>query len=91
MRRVSDKMECPGCGACTSGVLAAFSEGAPCPYCGLSHGTASEVRRVRRAQADEQLKERLAGVLQELDRTRQAQRSAERKLAAIQRTLESDG
>jgi hypothetical protein len=33
---VADKTTCPGCESYTSGVLAAFRNGEPCPYCGLA-------------------------------------------------------
>jgi len=65
---VSDKAECPGCGACTSGVLADDQNGEPCRYCGLSAQARAEVRAVRRTQADEQLRRRVEELVVERDR-----------------------
>ena len=63
-------MECPGCGAVSSSVLVRVTDGEPCPFCGLSAGAVLEIGEVLRRQADEELKERLAGALAELDRAR---------------------
>lgn len=61
-------MECGGCNAYTSSVLAAVRDGRPCPYCGLSAGAILEIAGVRRRKADEGLKERLETVVVERDR-----------------------
>lgn len=66
---MSDKMECPGCGAVSSSVLIRITND-PCPFCDLSAGAVLEIGRVRRKQADEELKERLATALTELDRAK---------------------
>jgi hypothetical protein len=67
---VSDKMECPGCGAVSSSVLIRVTNGDPCPFCGLSAHAVLEINGVHRRQADEQLKEQLAEALVELDRAK---------------------
>lgn len=63
-------MECPGCGAVSSSVLIRVTNGEPCPFCALSAAAVLEIAGVRREQADEGLKERLATALAELDQVR---------------------
>lgn len=63
-------MECPGCGAVSSSVLVKVMNGDPCPFCGLSADAVLEIGGVRRKRADEELKERLATALAELDRAK---------------------
>ena len=65
---MSDKMECPGCGAYSSSVLIKVSDGEPCPFCGLSAGTILEIGSVRRKKADEALRQQLEKALVERDR-----------------------
>lgn len=67
---MSDKMECPGCGSYTSSVLAKVSQGEPCPHCGLSASAVNEIHAVYRKRGDDELKERLAKALTELDRVK---------------------
>lgn len=56
---MSDKMLCPGCDCSTSGIHAAFSEGRPCPVCGLSAEAAQQVVAAQERHADEQLVQQL--------------------------------
>lgn len=65
---MSEKLECPGCGALSSSVLARAEQGEPCPFCGLSAAAIYEIHRVRRRKADEDLKDRLEKALIERDR-----------------------
>jgi hypothetical protein len=88
---MSDKMECPGCGAYTSGVLAKVSQGEPCPYCSLSAGAVMEIHGVRELRGDAELKRRLELALADRDRAiREAARvrsvlsAARRCLAALE-------
>lgn len=59
-------MCCPGCGGYTSSVLAAYEDGSPCPYCGLSNDAAEEIITVRERVADEALKARVEELAKEL-------------------------
>lgn len=65
---MSDKLECPGCGAVSSSVLAKAEGGEPCPFCGLSAAAIYEIHGIRRKKADADLKERLEKALVERDR-----------------------
>jgi hypothetical protein len=84
---VSDKMECPGCGAVSSSVLIRVTNGDPCPFCGLSAHAVLEIGGVRRRQADEQLKEQLAEALVELDRVKSEAEKLRRQVAAARQAL----
>lgn len=78
---MSRKMSCPACNAHTSSVLAAFEEGHPCPYCGLSAEAALEIDEVRQRRADEDLKGRLETAIKERD-------AAQRELRLVKARLE---
>lgn len=78
---MSRKMTCPACNAYTSSVLAAFEEGQPCPYCGLSADAALEIDGVRQQRADENLKARLEKAIKERD-------AAHRELRLVKSRLE---
>jgi hypothetical protein len=80
-------MECPGCGTFTSSVLASVMNGEACPYCGLSSGAVQEIRGVRRKQADDDLKERLATALAELDRVKTEAARLRRQVASARQAL----
>lgn len=51
-------MTCPGCNAHTSGVVTAFEEGDPCPYCGLPATATAEILDARKRSADAELTKR---------------------------------
>lgn len=55
---MSRKMTCPGCDAHTSGVVAAYEDGEPCPYCGLPATATSEILDARSRAADADLTKR---------------------------------
>lgn len=84
---MSDKMECPGCGAVSSSVLIRITNGDPCPFCDLSAGAVLEIGRVRRKQADEELKERLAKALTELDRVKAESAKLRGQVASARQAL----
>ena len=84
---MSEKMECPGCGAYTSSVLAKVNDGEPCPYCGLSAGAILEIGSVRRRKADEDLKEQLEKALIERDRAVTEAAKLGRVLYAVRRAV----
>jgi|HubBroStandDraft_2_1064218.scaffolds.fasta_scaffold317797_2 hypothetical protein len=84
---MSDKMECPGCGAYSSSVLIPVRDGQPCPFCGLSAAAISEIQGVRRARADEALRKRLEAALIERDRARTEAEIATRMLEAARSAL----
>lgn len=50
-------MTCPGCDSRTSSVLAAFRNGEPCPYCGLSTRAAAEIEHIRESKANVEIKQ----------------------------------
>lgn len=52
---MSHKMTCPGCDAHTSGVVTAFDEGEPCPYCGLPATATAEILDARERHANAEL------------------------------------
>ena len=78
---MSRKMTCPACNSHTSSALAAFEEGRPCPYCGLSAEAALEIDGVRQQRADEDLKSRLETAIKERD-------AAQRELRLVKARLE---
>ena len=84
---MSDKMTCPGCDSHTSGVLAAFNDGEPCPYCGLSAETTLELRAVRRSHADEALKTKCEQLLKERDEAQRELQWAKQRLERLTNTL----
>jgi hypothetical protein len=84
---VSEKMECPGCHAATSSVRVSVMNGDPCPYCGLSADAVLEINVIRRKQADDELKERLATALAELDRLRAEAARLRGQVASARRAL----
>jgi hypothetical protein len=84
---VSEKMECPGCNGVSSSVLISVMNGEPCPFCGLSAGAVLEISGVRRKQADEELKERLAKALAELDRVKAEAARLRGQVASARRAL----
>lgn len=51
-------MTCPGCDAYTSGVVTAFEEGEPCPYCRLPATATAEILDARKRSADAELTKR---------------------------------
>lgn len=67
---MGDRTSCPGCRSHTSGVLNAFQENKPCPYCGLSAQAAFEIEGVRRRVADAELKARVEELIKEVDQWR---------------------
>lgn len=81
---MGNKMTCPACDSHTSAVLAAFDEGNPCPYCGLSAGAALEIQTVRLKRADEELKTHLVTAIKERD-------EAQRELGWAKQRLEKIG
>lgn len=91
---VSDKMTCPGCDAHTSGVLGAFKDGEPCPYCQLPATATEEILDARKRAADADLTKRYEELVK-----RNAQLETERNLlraalnqvtAAVQRIKDFD-
>lgn len=56
---MSEKMECPGCGAWTSSTLDAYLDGDPCPTCGLSAAASREIISTRNKLGETELVERL--------------------------------
>lgn len=50
------KETCPGCNSHTTCVAHARANGDPCPNCGLSADTATEIMTIRRGQADDAVK-----------------------------------
>lgn len=80
-------MECPGCNAYSSSVLVKVSQGEPCPFCGLSASAISEILAVRRKRGDEELKERLAKALIELDQVKAEAARLRGQVASARRAL----
>ena len=87
---MADKMTCPACESHTSGMLSAFREGLPCPYCALPHEAAVAVLAAQQRAADEQLiarymaaEKRAANAEQELGQLR-------RQLNGIRQILRDD-
>lgn len=77
---MSNKMECPGCEAETSSVLAAVERGEPCPYCGLSADVIEKVIETRRRHGETQLVEQLTEALKRAE-------AAEVRAARVERAL----
>lgn len=88
---MSDKMTCPGCDSHTSGVLRAFGTGEPCPYCGLSHATMSELdekhRTVRASRANGEVKAIAEAALLRAGRAEATVERLQRQLAGVRAAL----
>jgi hypothetical protein len=84
---MSDKMECPGCGAYSSSVLIKVSDDEPCPFCGLSAHAILEISAVRRKKADETLKQQLEKALIERDRAVTEAAKLNRVLYSVRRAI----
>lgn len=50
------KVHCPGCGDYSSAIGMAFSNGDPCPTCGLSAAALAEITSVRATHANDAVK-----------------------------------
>ena len=85
---MSDKAECPGCNAYTSGVLADDVEGVACRYCGLSAGARAEIRQIRQSRADQAARERIEQLVKELDEAHRELRRLRAFRSSIQQTVE---
>lgn len=55
---MSEKRQCPACLSWTSGVLAAFRDGLPCPYCGLPADAAANFARAQEVGVEKAIVER---------------------------------
>ena len=78
---MSRKMTCPGCEAHTSGVVTAYEEGEPCPYCGLPAMATEEILSARQRAADADLTKRYEEVVKRAARL-EAERNALRAALA---------
>lgn len=87
---MSEKLTCPGCDAHTSSVLAAFHDGAPCPYCGLSASAAAEIDGVRSSRANKEVADRLVDALKRADKAEAEARSYRAKLDRIRAVMGSE-
>lgn len=81
---MSDKMGCPGCGSHSSSILAAYEEGGPCPYCGLSAEAITQVIKARENHANEELIEKYTEAVARAE-------LAERKVGFLEGKLERIG
>ncbi len=80
---MSEKLECPGCGAYTSDVLWKYEHAEPCPHCGLSFEAHAEIREVRRKHADKEVTQKYEEARKLADRLETELRQAEHRLNCI--------
>lgn len=61
-------MTCPGCDAYSSGVVTAFEEGEPCPYCQLPATATAEILDAREHHANAELTQRYEEAVKRIGR-----------------------
>ncbi len=83
---MGERLECPGCGSYTSGVLNAFRNDEPCPYCGLSTEALVEISAIRLERADSKLKQVAEDAIKDRDRYYQIARAMFHVLSLVKRT-----
>ena len=54
---MGDKMTCPSCDSHTSGILAAYRDGQPCPVCGLSPEATAQIEAIQDSRANDAAKQ----------------------------------
>lgn len=84
---MSRKMTCPGCDAHTSGLVAAYEEGEPCPYCGLPASATSEILDARRRAADADLTKRYEEVVKHVARLEVENRTLRGALNGVRQAM----
>lgn len=84
---MSDKMECPGCGAYLSSVLADYRNGVRLRCCGLSWEAADQIRVIRSKKADEAVTAAAEAAVKRADLFESELVKARNKLAEIERVV----
>lgn len=83
-------MECPGCNSETSTVLAEYSKGNPCPYCGLSASAISEIRAARRRAADADLTAKYEEAIKRADKAEKEAGELRWRLRKVEQALKAE-
>lgn len=84
---MSDKMECPGCGAYSSSVIGDANNGDPCRFCGLSDAARSEIWKVRAKKADADVTTQCEALIKRNVELEELQRGYQRRFEAAYEAL----
>lgn len=81
-------MECPGCGACSSSVIADVRYDEPCRFCGLSPGARTEIWSIRSKKANQEVTERCEALIKRNAELEDLQRGYAARFDAVYAALQ---
>lgn len=88
---MSEKMGCPACSAYSSSVWLAYWDDKPCPHCGLTADVAEQILSIRARKANEELTEKCAALMVELDAAKRSNKALIERLDQVADAMEGFG